>query len=199
VTDPIAFALASLALLATPGPTNTLLATSGATAGLKRSLPLIGAELSGYAISIAALALAIAPLLNGSPLISVVLRLACGAYLVWSAVHLWREGSSALTSGRPVSFGRVFTTTLLNPKGVVFALVIIPYLGERRLAEAAPYLAGLSGLMVAVALSWISGGALIGAGARGRVDAGVIRKAGAMVLGLFGVLLSGSVLSAVGR
>lgn len=194
MTDPIAFALACLALLATPGPTNTLLATSGAAAGFRRSVPLMGAELAGYAISIGALALIVGPLLQGSPVIAIVLKLACGAYLVWSAWQLWREGSDQLVSGEPVKFRRVFVTTLLNPKGVVFALVLIPYLGERRIVEAAPYLIGLAGLMVVVASAWIGTGAALRAGASGRLNSGVIRKLGASVLAIFGVLLSVSVL-----
>ena len=194
MTDPPAFVAASLALLATPGPTNTLLATSGAAAGVKRSLKLIPAELSGYAISIATLSLLILPLANASPMVSVALRLACGGYLVWSAIHLWREGADTFSSSEPVSARRVFVTTLLNPKGIVFALVIVPHLGERRFAEAAPYLAGLAMLMVGVAISWVSAGALVGAGARNRVSAGVIRRVGASVLAIFGVMLSASVL-----
>jgi threonine/homoserine/homoserine lactone efflux protein len=194
MTDVAAFLFACVTVLFVPGPTNTLLATSGATGGFRRSLTLPLAELAGYTISIWTLALVVAPLVNGSPIVSVVLRLACGAYLIWSAVHLWREGSNALTSGEPVSFRRVFVTTLLNPKAVLFALVIIPYLGERKFAAAAPYLIAHAALVVAASLSWIGFGALVGAGARTRIDAGVIRKTGASVLGVLGVLLSSSVL-----
>ncbi len=194
MTDPIAFVLASLALLATPGPTNTLLATSGATAGFVRSLKLILAEQAGYAISILALALVVLPLMDGGPAVSIGLRLACGVYLVWSAWHLWREGSSQLASTEPVSFRRVFVTTLLNPKGIIFALAIVPHLGQRRIVEAAPYLLGLSALIIGVACCWIATGAAIRAGSAGRIDPGLIRRTGAAVLAIFGVLLSVSVL-----
>jgi len=65
--DRIAFAAAALSLLATPGPTNTLLATSGAKVGLRRSLPLLGAELGGYLLAILLLRALIGPLMAANP------------------------------------------------------------------------------------------------------------------------------------
>jgi len=90
MTDPIAFLLAAFALLATPGPTNTLLATSGAAAGFLRSLRLVGAESIGYAIAITVLSLVIGPVVNTSPLLGVALRLGCGLFLLYAAWRLWR-------------------------------------------------------------------------------------------------------------
>jgi threonine/homoserine/homoserine lactone efflux protein len=194
MTDPLAFLLACMAVLFVPGPTNTLLATSGAAGGFKRSLTLPVAELLGYSISIWTLALLVAPIVQSSPLVSIALRIACGAYLIWSAIHLWREGSSALTSAEPVSFRRVLVTTLLNPKALLFALVIIPYLGERNFSAAAPYLISHAALTVAASLTWIAVGAFVGASSREHVGAGLIRRVGASALGVFGVLLSSSVL-----
>jgi threonine/homoserine/homoserine lactone efflux protein len=77
VTDPVAFALAYRAQLATPGPADTLLVTSGAAVASRRSVALMRAERAGSASSIAALALVIGPLLQELPAVAVGLKLAC--------------------------------------------------------------------------------------------------------------------------
>jgi threonine/homoserine/homoserine lactone efflux protein len=192
--DPISFILAALALLATPGPTNTLLATSGAAAGFKRSLPLILAEITGYMISISVLALVIGPLVRASHELNIALRVACGAYLLYGAWRLWREGAAPLTSGAPVKFGRVLTATLLNPKGIVFAFVIVPHYAEGAPALAAPYMAALACLIAIAGGGWIALGAAIRSGAS--LDSGFARRAGALVLCVFAVIVSGSALGA---
>lgn len=196
MTDPLAFVLACMAVLFVPGPTNTLLATSGAACGVRRSLHLPWAELIGYTIAIWTMALLIAPIVHASPLIAKALRLACAGYLIWSAVHLWREGASALTSSQPVGFRRVLVVTLLNPKGMLFAFVIIPHLGQRDIEAAFPYLVGHMIITLTASIFWISLGALAGGAARVRFDAGAIRRVGASALGVFGLLLTGSVLQA---
>lgn len=62
----VGFAAALLAILVVPGPTNTLLATSGATVGLARSLPLLVCELIGYEAAIAVIRLLMVPVLARS-------------------------------------------------------------------------------------------------------------------------------------
>ncbi len=190
--DPIAFVLAALTLLATPGPTNTLLAMSGAAAGLRPSLRLLGAELGGYMISILTLSLVLGPLVRGNPLVAVVLKGLCALYLVFLAIKLWREGSSALVTSAPVPFRRVFTTTLLNPKAVIFAFLILPHLADRRIVQGLPYLAGLCALIVMVGGSWIALGSVLQAGSGGRLAGGLVRRVGAGALVVFAVVLSSS-------
>jgi threonine/homoserine/homoserine lactone efflux protein len=196
MTDPIAFVLGVLALLATPGPTNTLLATSGAVAGIRRSLPLILAEIIGYMTSIHILALVIGPLVRASHVLSVGLRVACAAYLFYAAWRLWRDGSDALISDKPVRFRHVLVTTLLNPKAVVFAFVILPYLSQGQIAPALPYTLSLAAMIIGVAVSWISLGSALRAGAGQRINNGLVRRVGALVLCVFATVFSSSVLSA---
>ena len=71
MTEMSAFALAAIALLAVPGPTNTLLAASGAAIGLRPSLRLIPAEISGYLVAIGYLLAVLQPLVASHPLVPV--------------------------------------------------------------------------------------------------------------------------------
>ncbi len=185
--DSVLFALAVLAVLGTPGPTNTLLATAGATAGVRRSLPLIAAEAAGYTISILTLGLALGPVMAGAPLLAGALRGAVGAYLLFLALRLWRRGGAALATGAVVTPRQVFTTTLLNPKAIVFALGIVPFGAGPGVWP--PYMLGFLGLLASVAAAWIAAGAMLGGAAGRRGWGGAVPRVGAAAVGSFAVLL----------
>lgn len=189
---PLTFALAALALLATPGPTNTLLATSGAAAGFQRSIHLIVAEIIGYMTSITLLSLVIGPLVKASHDLNVALRVGCALFLFYAAWKLWREGAAAITSDKPVSFRRVLIATTLNPKGIVFAFVIVPFLSHGEPIRAWPYMAALAALIGLVGGVWVAGGAALRAGGLGGFGAGFARRAGALVLCVFASVITGS-------
>ena len=124
MADPIVFLAAVFALLVVPGPTNTLLAASGATVGVRRSLRLVPAELSAYALSIGVLLAALGPLMVRHPMAAVAVQLCIALYLLTAAVRFWACG--AYGEQGAVSVRRVFVTTLINPKGLIFALTIFP-------------------------------------------------------------------------
>jgi threonine/homoserine/homoserine lactone efflux protein len=105
MTEPIAFILAVLGLLATPGPTNTLLAASGAAVGVRRSLHLIPAEVSGYLCSILALALLLGPIAQNWPLFGSALRVCCGMWLAFLAWRHWTAAVHGVGRGRCRSAG----------------------------------------------------------------------------------------------
>lgn len=202
MTDPVSFVLACVALLAAPGPTNALLATSGATVGAMRSVPLVAAVIAGYALSVSIVALVLAPVVEAWPWLDIGLRLGCGAYLGWAAWKMWGEGGDARNSDPGVSEPPVrpvamLVATLLNPKGMVAALEIIPHFKDGRLAEATPFLVTFAALVAAASLVWIGIGAVLKSSAGSRIGSGMMRRTGAGVLGVFGLLMAGSAVPAV--
>jgi threonine/homoserine/homoserine lactone efflux protein len=158
VTIP-AFIAAVLALLLTPGPTNTLLAVGGASAGFRRSLPLILAEASGYLLTITPLVTFAGPYLAAHPLAASTIKLCSAVWVLLLAIRLWTTPPAATgTSPSLVTFRQVFITTVLNPKALIFGLVLIPH---GPLAAVLPWL-GLFVIMVVSAASiWLSAGAAI--------------------------------------
>lgn len=185
------FVLASLALLLTPGPTNTLLAVAGATRGWRAGWPLLAAELGGYALSIGVLVLAIGPAIAADERLAWALRLACAAYLAYLALQLWRGLASLPTAGSPrqaVDFRRVFTTTLLNPKGLVFAFVILPDAAAQAIMPSRALL--LAFLIPLCGAAWLWLGDALRRGTASRLGLDAIHRIGACVLALFAVLLA---------
>ncbi len=148
------FCFSVLAILATPGPTNTLLAISGASAGFRRSLPLVPAELIGYVTAILAIGLAVGPVLAATGLF-LAFRIAAVAYLIYLSVRLWRFPPLDVAVQRVIKPRDVLVTTLLNPKALIFALVILPMQD----AVWPRYLLGFCAILVPVSLLWILAGA----------------------------------------
>jgi threonine/homoserine/homoserine lactone efflux protein len=186
MTNPVLFALAVLSILGIPGPTNTLLATAGAMGGVRRSLPLIPAEASSYLTTILTLGLLLKPIVLGVPYLAVMLQAAVGIYLLMLALQLWRSGARMLLVRRAaITPTQVFVTTLLNPKGIVFALVVIPFSAPR----VWPYLFSFVLLCVAASMSWITVGAILGRIAGGRGWAEMVPRVGAAAVGAFAIVL----------
>lgn len=185
-------ALGAFALLAAPGPTNVLLAASGAAAGFVRSAHLCAAVVLGYAASVAALTLIVGPFASASPWFNLGLRLGCVLFLVFAAWRLWREAGIARISEAPVKVRRVLIATALNPKAIVLAYVIMPQFMRAELAETALYAAALACLAAGVGAGWIAAGAIARASANAAVQAGVARRIGAVALCAFAVLILGA-------
>jgi threonine/homoserine/homoserine lactone efflux protein len=154
------FLFAVLGVLAVPGPTNSLLFVSGATRGFRVSAPLILAELGAYLISISFLVFVIEPATRAHSTISQLLRVLCSIYLAQMAVWLWRSGEQKAPASHPITFHRVFLTTLVNPKNLIFAFGIFP-LPSAESNEMFPSLVSFSAICTAAASGWIAAGALL--------------------------------------
>ena len=185
MADPTVFALAVLAVLATPGPTNTLMAVAGATLGVSRGLKLIPAEVAGYLTSISLLIFIFQPVVAALPLAAAVLRVGCGSYLAMLALTIWRTAKRDVGQTSLVSFRRVFVTTLLNPKSLIFALQIFPTGGIRLTLT---FLGAFALICIAAATMWICIGATLRLRTEAFVTGVAIRRVTAIVLGLFAIL-----------
>jgi threonine/homoserine/homoserine lactone efflux protein len=161
MTNPLLFLLAVLTVLATPGPTNTLLASGSAVAGIRASLPLLLAELAGYLITVDLVGFLLRPLLVAEPVIGTALKIVVALYLAYMAIQLWRRTGHATGGQAVVTWRGVFIATMLNPKGLIFALAIIPF-GH---PEVPLYLLAFGLSVVAVGFLWLVAGHLIGAAA----------------------------------
>ena len=187
------FVLAVFAVLAMPGPTNTLLATAGATGGWARSLILLPAELSAYLISITTISAVAAPLFAHSPVAASALKLACGLYLAYVAWSLWHFKAKPHLSA--VGCRRVFLTTLLNPKGLVFAVAIFPHWGHGALNFVFPYLTTFAILGPGIGCCWIAVGSVLRARTAEYLSGTVLLRAGSVVMGCFALVLLVSVVT----
>ncbi len=150
--------LAVLALLLTPGPTNSLMLLAGAERGFSGAVRLIPAELSGYFLTVLPLTLIGAAVLAGHPELRAVVTVAAAVWVAVLAVRLWR-GPWAAGGGHAVSARTLFVTTALNPKALIFGLVLLP--SPDRLAA---NLAIFAGLVVLVAVLWGGLGAILRSG-----------------------------------
>jgi threonine/homoserine/homoserine lactone efflux protein len=185
MTDPTLFILTVLFILGTPGPTNTLLATAGATVGIRRALPILLGESAGYLISILIIGLLIGPALAGAPAAAMTLRLMVGVYLLWLAFRLWKGGAVLVAGRQAITLRQVFVTTLLNPKAIIFALGVIPF------AEPSwpLYLLGFLAMLGAVAVCWISIGAILGRAAAAAGKFSLVPRIGALAVAAFALVL----------
>jgi threonine/homoserine/homoserine lactone efflux protein len=158
------FILATASLLAIPGPTNTLLATSGAAIGVSRSLPLLAAELAGYLTAILVLRFVLGPLVIGVPLAGLLLRVAVTVYVLYLALLLWRYRARDVGEATTVTFKAVLITTLFNPKAAVFAFLLLP--AEAGGLAVLPWIAMVALQIVVAGTAWLMLGTMLGRGLR---------------------------------
>ena len=178
------FALGSVALLATPGPTNTLLAASGAARGIRPSLSLLAGEAAGYLLGIVVLRTLAAPLMDAQgPLAQILSGLVCG-YLLFLSWKLWQDSAVPLQPRAPIGIGSVFLTTVLNPKAIVFAYLLLP---KGNIGDLVPWLTALLALIALCGSGWIAIGAIVVTRTGQRPEMGY--RAGAIALFVLAMML----------
>ncbi len=187
-TTHVLFVVEVLGVLAIPGPTNSLLFVSGMSRGFQASLKLILAEVGAYLISISSLVLVLEPVTRTYSTVPQLLRVACSIYLIHLAIRLWRSGGQEIQDSHPITVRRVFFTTLMNPKNLIFAFGIFPT-PSTGASELFPYLAGFSGICTGVASGWIAAGAMIQSNTAQRIHLGWVYRGEAFLLAGFAIVI----------
>jgi threonine/homoserine/homoserine lactone efflux protein len=190
MSDLASFLVAAAVILATPGPTNALMATAGAGSGIGRSLHLLLAALLAYVLAIYAVRFVAGPILAQSPALGITLKVAVALYLLYLATKLWRRPIAIDGMVAAISFSNVFATTLLNPKALVLALTVFPPEPDLLVSRTIVF----SLLVVAAGGGWIAIGAAVKRLSGHR--AGYIPRVASLVLvGFAGFLLRAAVLA----
>jgi threonine/homoserine/homoserine lactone efflux protein len=186
MSDLLPFVLAVLALLATPGPTNTLMAAAGAQRGVARSLSLVVGELGGYFIAVTVWIELVGAAAASQPLVPVIAKVIAAAFLLWSAWKLWANAGHADLAQRGITLGRVFATTLVNPKALVLAFAIFPHVG---FVARLPYLGIFAALVIGTAIGWMTLGAVAAKSSAGLLTGPRVERITAVALAVFAMLL----------
>lgn len=180
--------LALMVLLLTPGPTNTLMLMAGVERGWTRSLWLIGVELAAYLAVIVPLALLAQGLAAQMGVLRPIVAGLAGLWVLYLAVRMWRTEPVA-GQGITVTARRLALTTLLNPKGLIMGLVLLPAAGATGAAFGVLVLA-----IIVVAAFWSGLGARMpGAGDGAAIPALWRRVAAVWLAGLSVMIVAGGI------
>lgn len=114
----------AIATLFTPGPNNAMLAASGASFGLRRTVPHALGVALGFPAMLLIVGLSLGGLFQQSPLLRETLRWGGAALLLWIA---WKVAFSAGTetkdtTARPMTFLGASAFQWINPKGWSMAI-----------------------------------------------------------------------------
>jgi threonine/homoserine/homoserine lactone efflux protein len=180
----IELSFAILALLATPGPTNTLVLLAGAERGLAGAARLVPVELAGYLATVVPLALVGQSMLAAWPGLRLAVALAAAVWVAVLAVRLWRAPAISGAGAASVSPQALFVTTALNPKALIFGLVLLP-----SPTGLAANLVLFAALVMGVALVWAGLGASLRQGARQPAALFLLRRLASVFLAAMSVVL----------
>ena len=184
-----------ITILLTPGPTNTLLASSGIQVGLRKSLLLIPAEAIGYILAISAWGMLIGKVSATLPLLPTFLKLLSAGYIIFLAIKLWRTANQEVILNQPTIRPReLLFATLLNPKALLFASAIFPTTAWQAQETYVAHMSSFVALILPIALFWISVGAVLATNKVKWLSQAKLQRTASVVLISFAIPISYSAL-----
>ena len=114
----VAFLIFAVVAAVTPGPSNVMLTTAGANAGVWRGLPCLLGVTAGMGLMMFLVPLGLGSLVLAHPLVLSLLHWGGAAFLLWLAWKIARSSSLDDTVGRgdPVGFMGAAVFQWVNPK-----------------------------------------------------------------------------------
>jgi threonine/homoserine/homoserine lactone efflux protein len=113
----LAFVLFAIIAAITPGPSNILLTSTGANAGVRRGLPCLFGVAVGMGLMMAIVAFGLGSLVLGNPMVLSVLRWAGIGFLLWLAWKIATSGHSGPAAGaKVIGFWEAAVFQWVNPK-----------------------------------------------------------------------------------
>ena len=178
------------AILLTPGPTNTLLASSGVQVGLKKSLQLIPAEAFGYLIAISCWGYLIGSIAHHLPILPMILKLLSAGYIIFLAIKLWRTSTLEQNLFSPtIRAYELFMATLLNPKALLFASAIFPVMAWSQLEHYVAHMLIFLFILVPIAVFWTFIGSILATNKISWLNQSNLQKTASLVLMSFSIPL----------
>jgi threonine/homoserine/homoserine lactone efflux protein len=113
----IAFFLFAIVAAVTPGPSNLILTSTGATVGVVRGLPCLGGVAIGMGFMMFLVAFGLGSLVLENPLILQILKWGGVGFLLWLSWKIATAGrSDAATDKEPLGFWGAAAFQWVNPK-----------------------------------------------------------------------------------
>jgi len=152
------FTLASIAILAIPGPTIILIVGYALGQGRRTGFATVPGVVLGDFTAMTVSLLGAGAVLAASATLFTVLKMAGAVYLFWLGIKLWRTPVAAVPdAGGPVTrrtawslFANAYVVTALNPKGIVFFVAFVPQFVDAR-APVFPQFVALEATFLALA------------------------------------------------
>ncbi|MBN9544611.1 MAG: LysE family translocator [Alphaproteobacteria bacterium] len=164
----IAVLVFSIVMGFTPGPNNVMLASSGATYGVRRTWPHLMGVTLGFPAMILVIGLGLASILLASAGLQLGMKIVSALYLLWLAFQIARSSSvsGGAAGARPMTFLQAAAFQWINPKAWLIAVGAISAYTAGVGAHLYLQVAIIAALSVAVSfsscLTWAACGAAIG-------------------------------------
>ncbi|MGM9472864.1 LysE family translocator [Pseudarthrobacter sp. YS3] len=158
-TNVLAFALASLVLIAIPGPSVLFVIGRSLALGRKGGLLSVLGNALGMVPQVIAVALGVGAALAESMVLFTAIKFAGAAYLVYLGVQAIRHRSGRTTAGAPPPSSSTwrmlregFLVGATNPKSIVFFVAVLPQFVDYPSGSIPLQLASLGAVFLVIAL-----------------------------------------------